>query len=298
MMSKQTTHKIISVSMIVLAVITLFLAQSAYWINHTVFNEQNFSKTVTNTILTETNRDAIATSVVNQALADRPIAKRLVGDRAISLTSGLLGTDLSTQLIATLTSKTYAYTTSSDREDIAVDLTGIKAPISTLVALADQAGRDVNVSVDQIPDQIVLLKSNSFPDLSGTVKTMLWLGPLLWLATIALFSGYIYLGRKNYAKRVYVVGFSIAGLAIFGLASAPFIPAPLAAAVPTITLRPVAESLAVAFLAPFKNQMWYMLGISLAVLAVFSLRFSILRVTKAATEALSTKLAKKPTTKK
>lgn len=296
-MTKHTTHKIISVTMVVLAAITLFLAQSAYWINHTVFNEQNFSNTITSTILTETNRDAIATSVVNQALADRPVAMRLVGDRAIALTSGLLGTDLSSQLIATLTSKTYAYTTSSDRQDIAVDLTAIKAPISTLVTLADQAGRDVNVSVDQIPDEIVLLKSESFPDLSGAVKTMLWLGPLLWLSTIVLFASYIYIGRKNYAKRVYVVGFTIAGIAILGLATAPFIPAPLAAAVPTITLRPVAESLAVAFLAPFKNQMWYMLGISLVALAIFSLRFSILKVTKAATESLSNKLAKKPTTK-
>lgn len=278
--SEHTLSKVGSIALVFFGALTLFLAQSSYWVNHTVFNQANFTRITTTALLSESSRDAIAASVVNKSLEDKPIVKRIVGERAESLISGLLGSDLSTQAVTAITTKTYAYTTSSDRQDIAVDLTGIKTPITTIIGLAESRGVDVPQSQIQLPDQIVLLQSDAFPDLSGAVKTMLWLGPLFWLSTIILFGLYIYLGRKDYARRVYTAGLAIIVVAVLGLLANPFVPPPIAAAVPNIDMRPVAENLAAGFLAPFQTQMYYMLGSTLVVLLAFNQRFNVLAIFK------------------
>lgn len=276
--SKRKLSKFGSVALLFFAAVTLFLAQSAYWVNHTVFDQNNFTRITTTALLSESSRDAIATTVVNKSLDNRPVIKRVVGERATSLISGLLGSDLSNQAVTALTSKTYAYTTSSNRQDIKIDLTAIKAPVTSIISLAQSKGVDVPTTQYQIPDEIVLLQKDAFPDLSGVVKLMLWLGPLFWLSTIILFGLYIYIGRAVYARRVYMVGGVMVLVSILGLLAGPFIPPPIAAAVPNIDLRPVAQNLAAGFLAPFTSQMYYMLGGTLVVLLAFNQRFNMLAI--------------------
>jgi len=300
MNSKGTASKIGSAALVIGAAILLFLAQSAYWINHTVFDQQNFSQITTAALLKESSREAIAGAVVDKALADRPVAKRVLGSRLESLVSGLLGTDLSTQAITTLTSKTYAYATAPNREDIAIDLTGIKDPLNSLVNVVQsvqnvrgvESESKLETAQAKIPDQIVLISSNAFPDISGAVQTMLWLGPLLWLGSFIGFGLYIYLGRDQYAKKVYLAGLAIILVSLFGLATTPFIPPPIAAAVKNIALRPVAETLASGFLAPFAEQMYIMLGVVLLLLLLFNQRFNIMKLV----HSLETKLSRQPKT--
>lgn len=277
---------------IVLAATALFLAQSSYWVNHTVFNQQTFTEITTKSLLTDQSRDAIASTIVDEALADRPVLQKTIGSRAESFVSGLLGSDLSSQLVTGLTKKVYAYTTASDRQDIAVDLGGIKTPLSNVIDFAEDQGREVKVDPNRIPERIVIIESDNFPNLSGLVKTMIWLGPIFWLSTIALFAGFIYMGRENYVKRIYIVGFTIVGVAVLGLFIAPFIPSSLAAAVPQINIRPVAETLASNFLAPFKAQMLYMLIVSLGALLIFNQRFNLLRLLRTTEHTLKTKVKK------
>lgn len=265
-----------SVALLFFAALMLFLAQSAYWVNHTVFNKANFSSITTTALLSQSSRDAIATSVVNKSLENRPVIKKVVGEKAVSLTSGLLGSDFASQAVTALTDKTYAYATAPNRQDIKIDLTAVKTPLTGIISLAQSKGVNVPQTQYQIPDEITLLRSDAFPDLSGAVKTMLWLGPLFWLSTIILFSLYIYLGKGVYAKRVYMAGLAVIMVAVLGLLANPFIPPPIAAAVPNIDLRPVAQNLAAGFLAPFKTQMYYMLGTTLVVLLAFNQRFNVL----------------------
>lgn len=290
--TKSKAYKYGSPIILIVAAILLFLAQSAYWVNHTVFNQANFTRITTTQLLSESSRDAIATTVVNKSLEDRPIAQRVIGERATSLVSGLLGSDLSNQAVTALSNKTYAYATASDRQDIAIDLTGVKTPVQSIIGVAEARGVDVPEPKRQIPDEIVLLQSDSFPDLSGAVKAMLWLGPLFWLGTLVLFSVYVYIGRAVYAGRVYMVGLTIILVSVFGLLASPFIPPPVAAAVPNIDLRPVAENLTTGFLAPFKTQMYYMLGATIVVLVVFNQRFNILTLINSIAAKASKKTSK------
>jgi hypothetical protein len=283
-----------SIALLFFGAAALFLAQSSYWVNHTVFDQANFTATTTTALLSESSREAISTAIVNRSLDDRPVIKRVVGERATSLISGLLGSDLSTQAVTALTSKTYAYTTSSKRRDIKIDLAAIKTPVEGIISLAQNRGVNVPETQYQIPDEITLLQSDAFPDLSGAVKLMLWLGPLFWLSTIILFGVYIYLGRAAYARRVYIVGGVIAAVSVLGLLLNPFLPPPIAAAIPNIDLRPVAQNLAAAFLSPFKTQMYYMLGTTLVVLLAFNQRFNILSVFRSVGTRVNKHPVKKP----
>lgn len=289
-----TVSRIGSVLLLVVAATTLFLAESSYWINHTIFNKDNFSQIVTEELTTPKSRDAIATAVVDRALEDRPLAQRALGDRAVALVAGLLDSNASRQAIDTVTTKTYAYLTSPDREDIAIDLSSVKAFLASLLALAEsQGGGERIAAIDsQVPEEIVLVESASVPDVSGFVQTMLWLGPLFWLATIGSVAGYLYMHRQSYARAVYVVLGVAAGVAIFGLLTAPFIPSPLAAAVPNITLRPVVIGLSESFLAPFTMQMYYLLASTAAAALVFNRRFAILH----AVQSVVSKISPKPST--
>lgn len=289
MASKEKSSKYISIVLLFLAGVLLFFAQSAYWVNHSVFNQENFSEITTSSLLSESSKDAIADHIVSKSLNDRPLIKKTVGERAESLISSLLGSDLSSQAVTTLSKKTYAYATASNREDIKIDLSSIKTPIENILSLAQNNNITVPSTQYQIPDEIILVESDTFPDLSGTVRLMLWLAPLLWLSVIILFSLYIYIGRSVYARRVYTVGLFIIVVSLIGLLSSPFIPPPLAASVPAIELRPVAENLAAAFLAPFKTQMYYTIGFSLLILLVFNQRFNILAIVR----KLETKLNEK-----
>lgn len=212
--------------------------------------------------------------MVNTALHDRPLIKRFIGDRATGYISGLLGSGSGTQLTHNVSSKLYAYITGPDREDVTIELTPITASLNVLITLAQtQGGGDRLESAQaKIPDQVTLLESDVSPDLSQLVRTMLWAGPLLWIAAVGAFSGYIYLHRSRYTAAVYTVAAVISTLAVLGLFIAPFIPAPLAAALPTINLRPLAENLVSGFLRPFEIQMMIMLGVTVIVTVIFSQR--------------------------
>lgn len=267
---------LISTGLLGLAVIFLFLAQSGYWINHTVFNQQSFTEITTSSIQEESSRKAISRVIVNRALEDRPVVQRVAGERAESLISGLLASDLSNQAINALSVKTYQYANSSDRKDVAVNLESIKEPLSRVLAVSQK--EEAVQRVENLPDQIVLLEKDTFPDLSGFVITMLWLTPLLWLLTLCLFGGFILMDKKHYAKRVYYAGAAILLTSLFGYLTSPYIPSPIAAAIPTIEIRPLAENLISGYLKPFQGQMLFMMALIVSSLVVFNQRFNIARL--------------------
>lgn len=269
--------KTISILLILVASISLFLAQSSYWVNHTVFNQQNFSTLVSGAVLEQSSRDAIASQVVDKALQDRPIAQRVIGDRAQNLVSSLLGSDFATQAINKVVNVTYTYITTPNRQDIKIELAGVTAPILAVLNLVQASDSNAAQKVESIPDEIVLVDSDAFVDLSGVVSMMLWVGPLFWLLTIAGFALYIYIHRQTYARAVYVVGASIIIIAILGMLTRPILPAPISSMVPISNLRPVIENVTDAFLIPFQTQMASMLFVTVIALIIFSQRHALLR---------------------
>lgn len=275
--------------LIIGASIALFLAQSSYWVNNTISNQSSFTETTTKALLQQSSRDAIASTVVDKTLENRPIVQRVIGDRAGKLVSSLLDSDFSSQALSRVIGTTYKYITTTNRQDIVVELEAIKVPVSRIISLAQAEDSNAAATIDSIPDEIVLVESESFPDLSRFVQIMLWVGPLFWLATIALFAAYIYMHRAKYDKAVYVVGASIGVVALLGILARPVLPPPIASMVPQSELRPVVQNVSDAFLALFQAQMVFMLIAVIIVITIFSLRRVIARQFQKLTTMISAK---------
>lgn len=265
-----------SVFALTLAGVFLLLAQSAYWVNHTIFDKTQFTSIVTSTLNTEESRQAIATTVVNKALAERPVVKRVAGAKATQLVTGLLGTDIVTQTFNTLINKAYEYLTSANPQDIDIDLLAIKTPLARIVSFAEDQGREVAFDPNNIPDTIVLFDASALPDIYRYSQMVLIFGPFCWLLTLGIFAAYIYRGRRVLAKRVYIVGGVILAVSFIGLLAGPLLPPPVMSFVPNPDMRSVVGSLITNLLAPFSQQMWTTILITVSVLAVFSLRFKML----------------------
>lgn len=273
--SATSSHAVVSGFILGFAALFLLLAQSSFYIKNTLFDKQTFTTIALTTIQTSENRNAIASTVVDQALADRPVLMRVAGDRATTLLSGLLASDLATNALNRVIGSMYNYMLKSDRKDIAINLESVKTPIVTLTNLAENSGREVKFEPENIPDSIVLLKSDAVPNLSNAYRISIWLAPLFWLGTIVLFAVYVYLGRREYAKRVYVAYGAILAVALIGLSTGPFLPPSVAALVQDSNAQTLTTSFVTAFLQPFITQMWQMVAYATIAVIIFSQRHRI-----------------------
>ena len=107
---------------------------------------------------------------------------------------------------------------------------------------------------------------------------------MLWLALSVLVEHYysfrlvLFTWAQVYAKRVYMAGLAVVAVAVLGLLANPFIPPPIAAAVPRGDLLRVAQNLAAGSPAPFKTQMYYMFGAASSSCWPSNQRFNVLGV--------------------
>lgn len=258
--------------LLTLGAITFFLAQSALWVSQNFFNENTFVGTVEKVLTTEESRQAISSSIVHATLQDNPVAEQLIGKQVTALVNGLLGSDLAGQVFDRVSHRAYAYLTSSDRQDIAVNLTPIKEPLAMLVNIVERTGRDVRFDPATIPDAITLVESDSLPDVSHYIRILLIANGLLWFATVAAFVSYLYLRRDNMIRAIYMVGWSIIAVSLIGLLSGPFVPPAIASLVNLIDIRGVVEDLTAAFMASFQTQLIIGIVTTGIVLLVVSLR--------------------------
>ncbi len=287
-----------SVVVLALAGVLLLLAQSSFWINHTIFDQKTFTTILGTTLQTESNKQAIAKVIVNKALQDRPLLNRTVGEKTTTLVAGLLGTDFASQTFDTLINRSYAYLTSEDPEPIAIDLLSIKTPIAGLVSFAELLGRDVSFDPNSIPDSILIFSSEDLPDIYKFSISMLWLGPIFWLSGLGLLIAYVYRGRKSLNKRVYIAGGVIIASSVIGIAFGPLLPPPLVALVPTIELRPVVNSVIAALLQPFIMQMINTIVLVIIGLVIFSQRLNILNIFQRLIQKIYKNTTKNITSKK
>lgn len=261
----------VGIVLLIIGGLSFFMAQSASWISTGIFDQQTFVETTGKVLDTEESRRDIATIIIDRSLEDRPIIKKVAGSQATNLLTGMLGSDLAANAYQRLANGVYAYITSPNQQDITVDLTSIKAPISGIVSFAENRGREVKLDPSQIPDQIVLIDEAQVPDLSGYIRTILVLNALFWLVTIICFAWYVFLQDTGRVRRLYQVLAVLAATIIISLASAPFVPPAIASFISLIQARGIATSLTEAFLAPFYTRMW----MALVVIGIVALALAL-----------------------
>lgn len=263
-----------------LSAVLLLFAQSSAWVKNTVFNQTEFKSIAISTIQEQENRDAIASKLVDTALEDRPILKRLAGDRLTALTSGLLASDLGNRVLNGFAERAYSYVIQPNPKDIAIELTAIKNPLQLLTNIAENTGREVQLDASSIPDRVILIRADDTPNVSGIYRTFIWLAPVFWLLTLAGFVGYVLLGKHEYAKRIYYVYGAILIVALVGLSVGPFAPQSIASLVPDVQASLIVQNLVAAFLQPFTMQIWQMVIAATIAVSLFSQRRRIVSAGK------------------
>lgn len=210
-------------------------------------------------------------------LANRPLANQLIGANFTAVVAGLLNSDVAKQLTASLINRSYAYLTTDHPQPIAIDLTAIKVPLERIAEIIESRGTEVRVNPTNIPDSIVLFDPAGLPDIYRYSVILLWLGPLFWLGFIIFAVLYIYIGRDNYSRRVYMLGGTIILASCIGFLVGPLFQPPIVAEVQMPQLRPVADQLITGLLRPFGAQNMAVIVTTTIVMVVFSLRFTIAR---------------------
>jgi len=281
-----TLRRVVSAALLVVLAISFFLAQSATWLNNTIFDRETFSAIGVRTVMEQQNRDAIARAVVNTTLEDRPIAERIVGDRAVGLVSGLLGSDLSQRTVSRTVDGLYGYITSPDRADVAIELGAIRQPLVAVLSLAEDGGRDLRIEPSHIPERIVLVDEDELPDVAGYIKLSVVVAGFLWVLAVVSLLGYVLLNRTGRVRKVYVAISVLAAVSVVGLFTGPFVPPTVASLLANIDLRGLASSLTAAYLAPFAAQLYITIAVLAAGALVTHYRILISDASRSAYQAL------------
>ena len=272
-----TLHRIWDIVILFGIAVTLFLAQSASWLNHTIFDKDTFTSTVTPIVQSAQSRQAIASTITAKAFASKPLINQLLGDNVTALISGLLATDTAQQMMSNLVDRSYTYLTSNNPQPIAINLVPVKVPLQAITQILENRGQDVSIDPNSIPNTITLFDPSNLPDIYGYSVMLLWFGPLCWIGFILLAILYIYLGRARYARRVYTLGGVVILVACVGLLIGPLLPPPVSATVPIPELRPIISQIITALIAPFTSQMITTIIVTAVVLIIFYSRFAIVR---------------------
>ena len=255
-------------------------ANTAIWINRQIFDTDNFTNTAVTSITSESSRKALGARITDEALQDTPVVKNIAGDRVSGLISGLLGTDLANSLLVASVSKLQVYVTSSDQQDVDIDLTQLKGILTKVVALGD-IEQTIKVDPNNIPDKIVIIEAKNVPDLYGYGVAMSWLAPLAALVAIGLLARPYFRDRKSYLKIMTVQGLSLIVVGLISLLTGPLLRPIALESVTNANGRIVVGNLYDAFIKTFDAQTAIIVYFGLAVCLAAAL-VSVYRRLKAA----------------
>lgn len=257
----------------ILAGILLVIANSAIWVNRYVFDNDNFTSVVTQSITSESSRQAIAQGVTDRVFEDRPALKNVAGNVSTNIVSGLLGTSQANNAISTVVSKLQALVTTDNPQDIAIELGGVKSGLTQLYDVATNLGRQPKVDPNNIPDQIVLVEADQIPNFYKISVVFLWLAPLAFIgAVVALVYPYVR-NKREYKAIMMIQGACVAAAGLLALLVGPLFRPPLLANVERASGRTVIGNLYDAFIATFNQQALVVIGLGLLVLVIGTVLF-------------------------
>lgn len=249
-----------------LGVFFLIIANSAFWVNRTVFNTQNFSDITTNSLLSESSRGAVADEIVQQALSDRPLIRSAVQEPASKFISGLLATSQAKAVLSRAASKLQVAVTSEHKENIELDLSSFKQTAAKLIDISGQSSENTNV--DNIPNKITLVDVSKIPEFYKLGTLFMWFGPLALALGLLLLAAPHIRAKKLRLDLLPAQGCIVLAGYMLGLLMGPLFRPPVLSQFTNANLRLVAENLYNSFVASFNSQIQVLLLLGLVMIAI------------------------------
>lgn len=261
-LNKKNTLRLLALSS--LGVLFLIVANSAVWVNRTIFNTQNFSRITSSSLLSESSRGAISDEIVQQALSDRPFIRSAVQEPASKFISGLLATSQVESALTRVASRLQIAVTSEHKENIEIDLSSVK---STAAKLIDLAGQDQEATnIDKIPSKITLVDVSKIPEFYKLGALFMWFGPLALILGLLLLAEPHLRAKKLRLDVLPAQGCIVISGYLLGLLMGPLFRPPVLSQFTNVNLRLVAENLYNSFVASFNSQLKFILIIGVVML--------------------------------
>lgn len=258
----------------ILAGVLLVISNSAVWVNNYIFDENNFSQVVSTSLTSESSRQAIAEGVTDKVFQDRPVLKRVAGDVSTNIISGLLNTSQADTAIQEATRRLNVVVTSSSRDPVVIDLSGVKNILTQLVDVSTSLGREPQVDPNTIPSEITVLERNALPNFYKWGVAFLWIAPLAFIGALAALA-YPYIKHRQFTRTIIVMqGACIAAVGLFALLVGPLFRPPLLSNLKTSSGRVVVGNLYDAFIATFNAQTRLLIGVGVAMMVVGGLVYA------------------------
>lgn len=235
------------------AALLFVIVNSALWVNRYIFNTQNFTQITTQSLTSESSRQAIAQAITNRALEGYPTVRNLVNNSAVNIISGVLGSDQFGTVLQKTVTKLQVVVTSNNQESIAIDLSGPKMVITQVINVVGER-REINVNPDNIPSEIVLLDVNNIPNFYKYGVFFLWVGPIALIGAVVLTAVPYLKLRQNYKLIMVVQGGALLVVSLLALLVGPLLRPPLLANLDRQEARVVVGNLYDAFIATFNTQ--------------------------------------------
>ncbi len=264
--NKSLWQRIRTVVLLTIVGVLITIAQTAWWINHTIYDTETFSDITTTALTAESSRVAIANEIVSQSFANKPVLQATLGKSATKLIASLLETDQATNAIEKVTTKVQIILTSEKREAVTFNLVPLKKGLVVISAIAERADKPIEVDASEIPDTITLIKGNETPKLYKINQTLLFLAPISIFASIGLLGYLLYSGRKRIYKVLLQIGIMLIAIAAIGFSTGPLIRPPVLSLVNNANARIILGNLYDGFIAPFNAQMATMGAVGILVI--------------------------------
>lgn len=251
----------------VVAGIMIIVANSAIWANRYLVNSDTFTKTAVTSLTSDSSTEALASEIVDTALADYPVVKNIVGDTATNFISGLLGSGRMEQALTAAISRIQIFLTSPQKDPVVIDLSGAKSTVEQLITLSGRQDQ-VQFDVNKIPNQITVFDPSNYPNFYQYTVVLTWLSPLMALGAIALLAWPYIAHRNRYREIMIIQGAIVAAAGVFGLLIGPLFRPLVLGNVTSANLRVVVGNLYDAFIATFNSQTMFIVWAGLLAIAV------------------------------
>lgn len=250
-----------------IAGILIMVANSAVWVNRQLSDTDNFTKTAVTSLTSESSTDALATEIVDKALADYPLIKSVVDDTAINFVSGLLGSGRMEQAMTAVVSRLQIFLTSPQKQPVVINLEGAKTTVNQLIQLSGREGQ-AKFDPNKIPNEITVFDPANYPNFYQYTVILTWLSPLLAIGALALLAWPYIQDRSRYREVMIIQGVCVAVAGILALLVGPLFRPVALGNIASPNMRVVIGNLYDAFIATFNNQTMIVIGVGLLVVAI------------------------------
>jgi len=249
----------------------LLITNSAFWINDQIFNTANFTNSVTTALTSESSRNAMSERITDKMFADKLIAKRVAGNFSEKVISGILGTDQFNSVLTSAVTRLQTYATSTNQQDIDIDLSGVKEIIVKVTNASESLGKEITVNTENIPDTITIIEESKIPDFYKIGIFFLWISPLAFIFVLILFA-YPHIRYRNDTKTLFIVQATVLTLvSLSGLLIGPLFKPPIMSSLSEPSGRIIAENIYNAFINTFNSQT--LILVSIGAIAIFMSMF-------------------------